>query len=1276
MLFLILLLATPLRAGQNATLYGTVYDAGGAPAGGVVIALENSSIGISQSATTTDNGTFRFLEIPPAPGYKVAAIVQGKKVVVRSGITVNVDDEKLVLPPLLLPAPTAATQEAGEQPVTNETISTAISGVITGEQLRSLPLYNRNFLALGLLTPNVRDTEPGSELAGATFSIAGSRPNTNNFLLDGADNVASGSNQAVPFQVNDAVQEFRVISATAPAEYGRNAGGVVNIVTRRGGNAFHGSAFGYFANDAFNADSPLSVYHGTTFEQAAAYAGSTTPVVSGSQFPSTYNDYVVSAEFFGYCTDSITNLTGTTNSCVASGFGQNNLFDPAAILAVNDQRSLPFDSKQVGLNLGGPLQQDKWFLFGSYEGTFIDNPNAVFERVPSTFDRTYHFYLTNGIPGRGMFPYAFPSTDPSYVLADNVVELYPVANVVGVPGVLEFFRGTAPNYTNVHNFLLRTDYQQSERSSWTARYVAQKLAQLHDASLPEQPNYPGNGALREALNQNLSTSFSHGFSSSVINEVRAGYNRFRVEESAQDKNLDATSLGLPSPALPAFFLSGLDYQSNGATVLAEAAFAGWFFGSAPLFPTLDGFFPFARMGAPLSAPSERRDTTLFFADNLSWSRGRHSMKMGFDFRHLNNGVLEGGFARGFVYSSNIGEFTSDSASCNQICGQAFINPSFDYALRQPAPYRGDFHSFALAGYFQDTWRLHPRWTLNLGVRYEYFSVPEEKADRIWNFDVAANGLVQQNRLGPVLDPSGATCGQLVPVPHVSTPAISFGSDFWTRCTSTGSGRIANSDRNNLAPRAGISWDVRGNGKTVARAGVGWFYDHLPLSYVSQLLFNRPTPLDLTDPALTYGRFTGTRGQGNVTLDPSSASFDPFEQPSTSPFAIYARDVENSNTPFTRQISASIQQSINDRLSLEAGYVGTSGEMLPVVFNENWVNQFCPPAFFGIGDIPWYPVFTLTHQAESTYHSLLVRVRAADWHGLHLNAAYNWAKGLDNASNGVFALLPITLFNNFRLFPLATGNFNVCLFNGGPCGPGAAGILGPSPAVTTTGGGQIQVSRYQIPQDPLNFLEDERGRSDFDVQHRLVLDYTWNLPSLHKAFGWPNWLDDWQVSGIVVAQSGQPFTIFAGPLGSELTQRVNVLGPVSITSNPEGAIDSSNLQLASQACLAAGNGPFTIPGPIPVPLSPGVPCTGDSRRNAFTGPGFAGVDLGVQKRFALGGEQRFVAARVEFYNLLNRANFYNPISALSLDGITMNSEFGRIKSSHNPRQIQFAVRFTW
>src|SRR3954463_601248 len=272
--------ASAFAATQNAVVYGTVYDATGNPLPGVSVSLDNPSLGFARTTTTGSDGSYNFAEVPPAEGYRLTAARGGNKIDIRSGITVNVGDERVILPPLKEQPVVAASagtpkREVKEtkiegQGVHNETVATSISGVITGEQLRSLPLYNRNFLTLGLVTPNTHDVEGGSALAGASFSVAGTSPATNNFLLDGSDNVASSSNQAIPFQVNDSIQEFRVTSSNASAEYGRNLGGTVNIVTRRAGNGFHGSVYGYLGDDALNGDNAVSVYRGGGFDKNAA----------------------------------------------------------------------------------------------------------------------------------------------------------------------------------------------------------------------------------------------------------------------------------------------------------------------------------------------------------------------------------------------------------------------------------------------------------------------------------------------------------------------------------------------------------------------------------------------------------------------------------------------------------------------------------------------------------------------------------------------------------------------------------------------------------------------------------------------------------------------------------------------------------------------------------------------------------------------------------------------------------------------------------------------
>ena len=232
-------------------------------------------------------------------------------------------------------------------------------------------------------------------------------------------------------------------------------------------------------------------------------------------------------------------------------------------------------------------------------------------------------------------------------------------------------------------------------------------------TLPSSSIYPGNGAQRAVLNQNLVVTFTHRFSDRFSNVIRGGFTRFQVTETPQDANFNAAQVGLPSGPMQTYLLSGLDPQYAGASPGINGAFGGWYDSVwfPPSFvpvitPSLDGLFPFARLGAPLSAPGKRRDSEGELMDNMVWFRGRHTVRAGVDLRRLQNIFDNGGFSRGVVVSGDIGEFTSDSETCVKCFPiSAFTSPSFDYATKQPSPYQTTFHSYVMAGYLQDTWRV-------------------------------------------------------------------------------------------------------------------------------------------------------------------------------------------------------------------------------------------------------------------------------------------------------------------------------------------------------------------------------------------------------------------------------------------------------------------------------------------------------------------------------------------------------------------------------------------
>ena len=1349
----LLFFAISIAAQDRALISGDIEDRQDNPIAGTQVILRNDSLRVERSTVTNSDGLYFFAEVVPAEGYIITSTAAGLifapssvKFDVEVGETRHIlpsfiadkapastsfvrpqfrkppgfQQAKLVRPVAFYPgqstggqsAPQSSGASASQQPNSAppmsagrsaqrntveaarapvESSSTAISTVVTSNQLRNLPFFNRNFLALGLLVSSTHDVPAWSELKDTTFSISGQRPTSNSFMIDGMDNVASSSNQAIPFQVNDAVQEFRVVTSSSDAQFGRNVGGVVNIVTRRGTATFHGSVFGFFATDTVNASSPLSVYNGSGLDQAAAFAGSlsalpapnTNPSGSPIYQPSSYNQYVKTVQAVNPSACTVPNSSPGSSDC-------NPLFDPAALLARNDSRTQPFSSQQFGGQAGGSFLK-RWYWFGDYEGTRINNPTPIFIRVPSSYDRS-HLADFQGLPGYS-----------DAQVAQAVLALYPAANVTAIPDVLEFYRGQAPNYTNVSNYLGRIDFTQSRDTDWTLRYNIQDLSQLHDDTLPASSTYPGNGAQRDVLNQNLVLTFTHRFSDSVSNVLRGGFTRFKVNETPQDANFNTTQAGLPSGAMQTYLLAGLDPQYAGAAPGVNGAWGGWYdaiwsppVGLPVIAPSLDGLFPFARVGAPLGAPGKRQDTELELVDNVVWFKGRHTIRTGFDLRHLQNVFNNGGFSRGLVVSSNIGEFTSDSETCVTCSQSGFTNPSFDYALKQPSAYNTTFHSYVVAAYLQDTWRLKSNLTINLGIRYEYFSPPSETNHQLWNYDPTANGLVRQDET-QVSDTFGNICGR-----DSSGMASIYGfvpTLPWV-CHPNGYGSFVTANTTNFEPRLGVAWSTP-SGKTVLRAAFGIYYDEVPVSLMAQLAFNRPTPATNTNPQALYGQnfFLGICpfqqcGLGNASLVTHNAQ-NPFYQYASVPFGLSAIDPSRLNNPMTRQVSFSIQQQVTPNISAELAYIGNYMANLPVTSNTGFNNEwFCTNSAPGNLAQPcdafsFVPVFTTANAGYGNYNAFVAKLITRAWHGLQARASYTYSKALDNASSAGAPLIPgplMTQLNAVSYF--STGNPLIYALGSATTGfvpqtiPFSPSAVAPSSltglltaGVNTTGSGRALVTPYTVPQDPYHFLTNDYGRADFDQTNRFILEYAWE-----PTFSQPSrWLSGWMLSGVLVAESGQPFTIFSGPIAGELTQRVSLTGPVSTTGNPYQYFANNPpivLPGATCAALPGAASEYAIQTTVGIRSGGiGTPCLGNSARNQFTGPAYVDYDMAVQKMFKL-HERIALALRAESYNLFNHPNYYNPISSFSLDGVSEYSQFGQIKSAHNARQFQFSVRVSW
>src|SRR5262245_34537694 len=242
-----------LARAQTSTgkIVGVVQDSSGAVLPGVSIVIRNLGTGTTRDAVTDDRGQFDISGLAPGR-YQIDAELQGFRKVSQSPVTVQVNEETRVNP-MLAVGTVAETITVAAEGIAVQTTTSAVGKVVDEKQILDLPLSGRNFADLGLLTPGVT-TRGQSTSAGTSFYVHGQRDDANNFLLDGtSDNSLEGNTLQARPNV-DAVQEFKIQTSNFSAEFGRNSGSVVNVVTKSGTNALRGSGWEFLRSDKFQAN--------------------------------------------------------------------------------------------------------------------------------------------------------------------------------------------------------------------------------------------------------------------------------------------------------------------------------------------------------------------------------------------------------------------------------------------------------------------------------------------------------------------------------------------------------------------------------------------------------------------------------------------------------------------------------------------------------------------------------------------------------------------------------------------------------------------------------------------------------------------------------------------------------------------------------------------------------------------------------------------------------------------------------------------------------------
>src|SRR5580693_8227428 len=786
------------------SLRGTVVDPSGAVVQSEAVNAQQTETGLTRTAFTDRDGAYVLVELPIGH-YQIRAEAKGYQKYLQEGISLDVNQTATVGIHLELGAETQQVEVSADAALVQSTVS-SLGQTVMEREILDLPLDGRNFSQLGLLQPGVVPLTPGLLEAGGparenqAYAVDGQRPESNNFMIDGADNVSSVDAGFVLKPPIDAIAEFKILSHNANAEFGRNTGSTTNIVTRSGSNSFHGAAWEFLRNDAMD-----------------------------------------SSDYF-------------------------------------TQSVQPLKQNQFGATFGGPILKDKTFFFGYYEGFRNRQGETVPATVPSSAERQGNFgEQCTDIPGatfntttgqcsnpNGQLTFfgtpvpfnqmtIFTPIDP---IATNVLPFFPLPNQ-GENG----FTATQTLIENNDQFGVRLDHYLSSADTLNFRYMF-STGPTTDPLSPVGANVPGFPVGEYDRAQNAVAQETHIFSPTTIGVARFSFlrNTFLLDEH----------LNHESPA---------DLGFQYAPTLPLAA--------GPPFIQVGGY---ASVGDPITGPRNTYQNTFDLSGSLSWIRGRHELKFGGGYRRDQINALQGIASNGFFVFSTF-PYSDGFAS--------FLSGNPVVFLQGGGNFAREIRDRALDAYGQDTYKVTPRVTLNLGLRYE---LPFPSTERNNEVNLFAPGA--QSRVLP-----NAPAGLLYP----GDPGVPAG--------------LIPTQKTAFAPRAGVAWDVLGNGKTVVSAAYGIFYEPYYTGEGGPLQDPVSSP-----PYLKTQQISPVNSFANPFFTPNPFS-QAFPEPMT--LLVVAR---NLHLPYAQDWNLNIQQSLGQDWLFQIGYVGTTGVRLPRFIEGN------PPVF--------------------------------------------------------------------------------------------------------------------------------------------------------------------------------------------------------------------------------------------------------------------------------------------------------------------------------------------
>ena len=1229
---IVLALGLPLvsRAQDSGSITGTVRDTSGAVIPNAEVKVSSGAIGISRTSITNDDGDYLAAVLPPGV-YDMSVTAKGFKAYQAKKIIVRVAEKARVDVTLQVGEMSENVVVEGSNVAQVETQTSEISGVVTGKEISQLELNGRNFTQLVTLVPGVSNLTGQDEsqvgLNGSiSFSINGGRGEYNNWQIDGANNMDTGSNATLnTYPSVDAVAEFRVQTSNYSAVYGRNGSGNIEVITKSGNKSFHGDVYEFVKNDAFNAND--------FFDNAA-----------GNPRPSDKK------HDFGYTIGGPVYIPGHYNSNKEKTF----FFFSEEWRRERD----PFSFNQQVPSSGerGGVFNDLCPTSGDFfrsnptdkSGNPVLPPNApIFAECPASAKGPV-VVASDGTTAQSFAP--FPGNkvpiDPN--AQAMMTALIPAPTLDS--GANSFFITSVTEPLTWRQELVRIDHNFSSKLRLMGRYI-------HDSYSSVDPTVSFVGNPFPSIQTKIGTpgtSFVVHLTATVTPTL---LNEFVASYSAD--HLFLTNTG-PFQVPSGFTMTGLFATGTGGQTFEQIPGVSLANGTAygGGFTINPGFMPWINS-----------NPTYAYRDTVTKIIRNHNLQFGGEFIAIQKNEPSAPTSVGLG-----GVLTFDESNTNVTTGNSFA----DFLTGHIASYAQTsaivkyYYRYKIfEPYFQDDWHVTKRLTLNLGLRVSMFGTNRDNTRTSFNFEPSA----YQASSAPAIDDANGTVtgvpGALIP----SATANPF--DGIVQCGGKGgtasipapvlaafpSATIAGSSLPgcvkghlfNPGPRIGFAFDPFGDGKSAIRGGYGVFFEYGNGNEANaeSLEGTPPRVLTASQPNIAPNGASCTASSGYTCIGGGGGVFLPFSVNNEPPANIQTV----AQWPYVQQWNLSYQRELPKNFVGSIAYVGSKGTHLtdardlnqlksladlglanpykkgeaigPNDCTPNAMNQFFTPSgvqitgqalvnlgvacgndadpsrpFVGFGTLEF-----LETQANSSYNALQASVRRT-LGSLIVNAAYTYSHSIDDSSDR---------------------------------------------------GDSRFVDSYN--------LASNRASSNFDQRHNLNISYVYDLPFFSKSSGLAKTLaGGWEWSGITTFQSGTPINISNGVVGDSagVGNGVGTGSRPDLAGNPHAAPCQ-----ASQA-----------PGPYlfnPCAFAPPQGLTfGDIGRNTLNLPHRTQFDMGLFKRFRIREDMSF-EFRIESFNTFNHTQFSSvntTFDSLIVPGTPNSSSFLTAKAAHLPRILQLGLKFVF